>query len=142
MTEHLNTALRLSTPEDMNWIVDCFFKAQREIYPNKYIANFSEVYNGHIHTLVAKSITSILCLDDDPYWIISFATYQSFERELVIHFAYTRADQRRQGHLNKIIDNINFMKAPIVFTHPCKNENIMKYMCSKYTFDPYLLRLL
>ena len=146
MTELLSTAIRLSTPDDNAWIIDCWYKAQKDIYPNRYIADFPIKYHQYINSILNNrkhpTITSILCLDDDPHWIVAFMTYTTFLDDLVVHFAYTRKDQRRQGHINKLLTAINFAHVPVVFTHPCKNENIMKHMCDKYIYDPSILSLL
>jgi hypothetical protein len=142
MTIQLDTTIRFSTPEDEAWLADCWYKAQKDLYPNKFIFDFNNKYHRYIENLLAKSITTVVCLDDDPFYNVSQITYTSFHDDLVVHFAYTRLDQRGQGYLTSLINHINITNAPIIFTHPCKNENVMKHMCKKYIFDPSIIGLL
>jgi len=138
----LSTTLRLSNEFDIPFIYDSWCRSQHEIYPNKYMDEYSAHYHEHIRRLLDDSIVAIACLDDDPDEIISYIAYTSFRDNFILHYAYTKVDARRQGNINKLINYSNILHAPLIFTHPPKNEKIMERIIKRYIFDPSIMELI
>ena len=138
----IDTTIRIGTTDDIPFIVDSWARTIANIYPNRYIIDFQPKFRSYLKTLIDKStiIVAVDTLDDNE--IISYLVYTSFDRKLVIHFAYTKDDARNTGKLNSLISFANITNAPIIFTHPAKNENRMIHFVSKYIYNPYIIGML
>jgi hypothetical protein len=63
---------------------------------------------------------------------------------LIIHYAYTKVDARRQGIVKELMEfpKIDGREHTVIFTHPAKNENMMMTLMKKYIYDPSILRIM
>ena len=138
----LNTEIRLSTIKDLPFIISSWTQTIKHIYPNQYALDFSETYHTYLSNLINKSTTIVSHLAEDNNEIISYLVYTSFQGRQVVHFAYTKVGARQLGELSELLRYSNPMQLPIIFTHPAKNETIMKHFCSKTIFDPTILPLI
>ena len=138
----LDTIVRLATIDDDAFIISKWVKSIQNIYPNHYDKEFNTKYRKHVKQLFEKSLAVVSCLEDDHDCIISYMVFTSFNKDLIIHFAYTKPDARRQGKVNDLISYSNPENKLTIFTHPAHNQNVMKYLMSKYVYDPSILKLI
>lgn len=141
----LDIDIRIGTTDDMPFVADSWCKAMRHQYPNQYAFDFSSNYHDHIYQLLDRSILITAHLQGDTKEILGYLVYKAWgspERKQIIHFAYTKADARQQGIMNKLIEWSNPEHYPIIFTHSAKNETIMRHLAKKYIYDPSILNIL
>ena len=141
-TMNLDTSIRIGTKQDLSFILDSWSKISKHIYPNQYISSFQEDYNVYLKHLISNSMIIISHLYNEPDVIVSYLVYFVSLDRLFIHFAYTKLSARNEGQVSKLIQFANPSSLPIVFTHPPKNENLMKSLCKKYVFNPTVLQVL
>ena len=140
--DSISFRVRMGEVSDLPFIYDSWMQSMKFIYPHKYDKNFSKNYAKVLSNLIDKSSSLVAHLEGDRDEILSYLIYTSFEEHLVIHFAYTKADCRKEGKVRELITFANPLFAPIIFTHPCKNENVMEYLCRKFIYDPSIIGLL
>jgi hypothetical protein len=138
----LDCQIRLGMIDDMPFILDSWTQQMRHIYPNQYNKDFSISYRNYLRNLISNSTVLVSYLEGEKDQIISYLIYTSFQKQMVIHYAYTKVDARGSGHVHDLIVFGNPLNYPIVFTHPAKNENIMNALCKKHIYDPTLTSLL
>lgn len=134
--------IRLATQDDLTFIISSWTKAMYDLYPHKYALDFTSHYHRYLNNLLNKSLVAVSCWDESPQDIVGYLVYTSFRNELIVHYAYTKLDDRKKGILKDLLAFANPMGAPIIFTHPAKNEKVMQYFVSKYIYDPALLSLI
>jgi len=138
----VDTTIRLATIDDHRFILDSWVKSMAQIYPNNYDKEFKGKYRLHCQQLLDKSLAMIQALTTDSEEIISYVVFQSFHHKLVINYAYTKADARRQGKVRELLQYLNPENHLVIFTHPCRNENIMEAFVSRFHYDPSILELI
>lgn len=138
----VDTLIRLGTTDDLHFVISNMAATLSTTYPNQYALNYFTICQQHIRQLCQSSLVLIQHESSDPNDIVSYLIYTSFHNQLVVHYAYTKWDARRQGKLKELIEFANPNGSNIIFTHPAKNENAMKYFASKHIFDPNLPLLL
>jgi hypothetical protein len=135
-------SIRLGEQTDLPFVVDSWAKSLKHTYPNSYILDAYPKFRAQAEALLPKAVLALQVLDDSPDDIVSWLAYTSFQQQLVVLYAYTRKDDRRQGFLNQLLAFANPEGHRVIFTFPCINENIMDHFGSKYIYDPYLLGLI
>ena len=143
--DKLNIAIRLAEKTDLPFILDSWTQCMKHMYPNQYALDFSKNYqNDHLKPLIEKSGSVIAHLEDEANEIISFLVFGSFKDNLIVHYAYTKVDARKQGIINQLIEfaSVGATKQSIIFTHAAKNENTMMALMKKYIYDPSILRIM
>ena len=139
----IETEIRMAELSDYPLILNSWVSQLRNIFPNNHALDYRSKQSDKIKSILSKSITLIANVEGIPDQICSFLTYSSFmHKNLVIHYAYTKYDGRQQGHVSKLIHFACPERLPIIFTHPASNANTMKYLCSKYIFDPSILEII
>lgn len=138
----LDTTIRIGTTDDIPFVLDAWVKSLRHIYPNQYALDFYPKAIDKCRILLDKSVSLVSHLSDDPNELISFIVYSSFRGSEVVHFAYTKLDARRQGKVKELLQFSNPQFTTTIFTHPAKNESVMKHFSSKYIYDPSILEIL
>lgn len=142
MLQLQDLTIRLGEVGDLAFIQDAWAKSLSKTYPNQYQFDFLSRCHQQIKYLIDKSVIVCQVLDDSPEDIVSFLVYTSFRQQMVVLYAYTRQEERRQGFLNELLAFANPEQHPLIFISPCKNENVMRYFASKYVFDPTILRVM
>lgn len=138
---NLQVQIRLADKRDLHFIKDSWLKSTSHQYPNQYALDFSKHFQSHMNSLLFNSVQLVAYLEGESDRIISYLVYSSFKSSQVVHFAYTKADARKQGIVNQLLHFSNPTRQPVIFTHAPKNENVMVYLASKYIFDPSILKL-
>ena len=132
-------AIRLGQTDDLPFIKDSWTRSMASTYPNQYIIDFHAKFHRQIDVALTTSTILVSALDSDSTAIVCYLVYTSFEGQLVVLYAYTRAEQRRQGFVNQLLQFANPNSTPTIFCFPAKNANAMSHLAHKYIFDPYLL---
>lgn len=134
--DNLDLAIRLGTKDDVPFILDSWRRMSHKTYPNKYILDFPLRYQKYLHSLLPQCVSLVACLSDMPEAIVGWIVYTSSLTHLLAHYAYVRAEERRQGIMKQLLSFANPAQLGIVFTHPAANENIMQHLSKQYIFDP------
>jgi len=138
----MQTEMRLGTINDVAFVKDSWRRSVQHTYPNQYVLDFAKHFQAHMQVLIDKSVIMVCNLPGDEDEIMSYLIYTSFAKNMVIHFAYTKDGARKQGLVRQLIDMSNVQRFPIIFTHPAKNETIMKHFASKYIYDPSIIAII
>lgn len=114
-------SLRLANEDDEPLIRNAWAKTVQDAAPYRYMPStnlFFKGINKEITALLGKSQTFVLCSEDDPDLIFSFAVTQRMGEILVIHFAYTKATYWRLGLMRKLLQMIEpeIVQAGAVYT--------------------------
>lgn len=139
MLQAEDLTIRLAETTDLPFIRDCWVKSVHKTYPNMHQVDFYRTYHRMLDALIPQATTICSVLDDSPDDIVSFLSYTGFRGKLVVFYAYTRAEERRQGFLNQLLEFANPNQLKIVFFEACRNENVMAHFARKYIFDPRAL---
>ena len=134
--------IRLGKLDDLPFVRNSWTLGMETQYPNMHALDFRKRFHEFLTGLIEKSTVLIAHLDDDEDEILSYLVYTSFRDMLVIHYAYTKEDARKQGIVSDLMKFANVNDYPVVFTHASRNPNRMKKFCMKYIFDPGVLQLL
>lgn len=134
-------SIRLASTNDLHFIKDSWTKTIKHIYPNQYVLDFSNKFNAKLDAAIPQSVILVAALDTDQNNIVSYLVYTIFHEAIIILFAYTLLDERRQGFINHLLSVANPNNNRVVLTSPTKNENILKHLHEKYIFDPSILQL-
>lgn len=135
--------IRLSTIDDIHFIINSWTLSMKHIYPHQYELDFNIHYNNYLTKLISNSACLIAHPIGDSNEILSYLVYSSFKQNLVAHFAYTKVDARNQGLLRSLLRFANpYGTFATIFTHPTKNEHIMDHFSKKWIFDPSIINLM
>lgn len=133
-----DTNIRLATKDDLPFIADSWCKAMYHTYPNQYVLDFVPKFHKQIAGILQNASCVVSCLDTDPNAIVSYLIYTSFMGNLVVYYAYTKVEERKNGFLNQLLEFANPDNRPTIFVYPAKNERIMQHFAQKFIYDPYL----
>lgn len=115
---NLPVSHRLSQPQDhhfiyVSWSSSEKFSTSHHLTPHQI---YTPDERRKIYYLLSKSQVMIAYLDQEPDTILAYIAYQYRENNLLIHYAFTKSDFRRQGIQTQLLNIINLFKNPVVLT--------------------------
>lgn len=134
-------SVRLAQSSDLHFIKDSWTKTMKYSYPNQYVLDFAPKFQAKLDQVIPHCVILVATLDSDPSNIISYLVYTIFKDSLIILFAYTLVDERKQGFCNHLLNIANPYNNKIILTSPTKNPNILQHLAQTHIFDPDILSL-
>lgn len=136
--------IRLAEPRDEAFVYDSWLKTSARTYPNMHAADFATFERARVQRLLQSSISAVAQVEGLPDELLGHMVYAMWRGMIVVHFAFTKPDARRNGVFASLLSFADFdgSKRRVVLTSPAQEEKTMAALARKWVFEPHVVALM
>jgi GNAT superfamily N-acetyltransferase len=135
----LPISIRVAEPKDVAFIATCWLQSKRHTPPWDAASwtLFLREERPRVENRIKRSAALVAYWEEHPDELVSFVVYRAEFGSMILEYAYTRAEHRRQGAASMLLHAANAIGLPIVATHVPRNDHVARAWRSKMVFDPW-----
>lgn len=131
--------LRAPSNEDLNFILNSWLKSFRNSSFGSPQCNAVYYKNQQllIKALLSQNLITVACSEQDDNHIYGYCVFNYLPGDILcIHYLYTKFSFRKMGIARRIVDSIQKVDMPVLYTHHTKFAELLKNKLS-IIYDPY-----
>jgi len=126
---------------DLSFVIQTWVRSWRSSQPGKLIP--AEIYSVEmsdcVTRILANSRIEVVAVREDPTTIAAWCAFERRPHLGIIHYAYSRPEQRRNGHIMALVYRVRELggdHAELIYTHHTDDGSKAATRLGA-TYDPY-----